>query len=385
MEEKTMRRYGQIVAWGITFLMCGFILQSCTKGFKPMVEKHLYGKLSDGTEIYEFVLRNSNGAEARVITYGATVTALKVPDRNGVLNDVVFGYDSLQGYVNDRSFFGVIVGRYGNRINKGTFFIDGKKYQVTINDGENHLHGGLKGFFKAVWDANVVEDTAGPSVAMTYVSPDGEEGYPGTVTITVTFTLTNDNGLRIVYEGTTDKPTILNPTHHSYFNLSGSFTTPITDHLMMIDADSITEIDSRLIPTGKLLSVENTPFDFRTPTAIGARIQEKNQQLEFGKGYDHNWVLNKYNGSVRKVVEVYDPKSGRVLEVWTDQPGIQFYAGNFLDGSAKGKGVAYEYRTGFCLEPQCYPDSPNHPNFPSTILRPGQVYKQTTIYKFTTR
>ncbi|MCX7983677.1 MAG: galactose mutarotase [Bacteroidetes bacterium] len=350
-----------------------------------MVEKRLYGKLHDGTEVYEYILKNSKGAEARLITYGATVTLLKVPDRNGVLSDVVFGYDSLQGYLEDKSFFGVTVGRYGNRINKGSFVLDGKKYQLTINDGENHLHGGHKGFSKVVWNATIVDDTAGPSVAMTYVSPDGDEGYPGTVTIKVTFTLTNDNALRIVYEGTTDKPTVLNPTHHSYFNLSGSFTKPITDHIMKIDADSITEIDQRLIPTGKLVSVENTPFDFRKPVLIGSRINEQHQQLLYGRGYDHNWVLKNYNGTVRKVVEVYEPTSGRVLEVWTDQPGIQFYAGNFLNGTAKGKGVAYEHRTGFCLEPQCFPDSPNHPHFPSTVLRPGQIYKQTTIYKFTTR
>ncbi len=356
--------------------------QQQTKKEGPMVEKTLYGKLADGSEVYLFTLRNAAGAVVKIINYGATVTEILVPDKNGKFEDVVFGYDSLQGYVNDKSFFGVIVGRYGNRINKGQFELDKKKYQLTINDGENHLHGGEKGFFKALWDAVIVEDTAGPSVAMTYVSPDGEEGYPGTVTMKVTYTLTNDNGLRIVYEGTTDKPTILNPTHHSYFNLSGSFTTPILDHLLMIDADAITEIDNRLIPTGKFLPVENTPFDFRTPKKIGERINDNHQQILYGKGYDHNWVLNNYTKEVRKVVEVYEEKSGRVLEVWTDQPGIQFYSGNFLNGMLRGKGVAYQHRTAFCLEPQCYPDSPNHPNFPSTVLRPGETYRQTTIYKF---
>ncbi len=352
---------------------------------ETMVEKNLYGKLPDGREVYQFTLKNASGATVKLINYGAIVTSLCVPNRNGVVEDVVLGYDSLQGYINDQSYFGAIVGRYGNRINKGTFVLDGKEYHLTINDGENHLHGGKAGFYKALWDAKVVNDSAGPSVAMTYVSPDGEEGYPGTVTITVTFTLTNDNALKIVYEGTTDKPTLLNPTHHSYFNLSGSLTTPILDHKLTIDADSITEIDERLIPTGQLLDVTNTPFDFRTFHTIGERINDNHPQLKYGNGYDHNWVLNSFNGKVRKVVEVYEEKSGRVLEVLTDQPGIQFYSGNFLNGSQKGKRVVYQHRTAFCLEPQCFPDSPNHPNFPSAVLRPGEVYHQTTIYKFSTR
>lgn len=381
-----MRRSKRAFRWGIfwVWVFCALSFQLLAK-VEPMVEKNLYGKLSDGREVYQYTLKNASGTTVKLITYGATVTSFSVPNRQGILEDVVLGYDSLQGYVDDRSFFGVTVGRYGNRIKKGQFVIDGQQYQVTINDGENHLHGGRSAFFKALWDAKIVEDSAGPSVAMTYVSPDGEEGYPGTVTITVTFTLTDDNALRIVYEGTTDKPTILNPTHHSYFNLSGSFTTPILDHILMIDADSITEIDEQLIPTGKFLSVENTPFDFRTPTKIGARIDEKHQQLIYGKGYDHNWVLNSSAKGVRKVVEVYEETSGRVLEVWTDQPGIQFYSGNFLDGTLKGKGVSFKHRTAFCLEPQCFPDSPNHPNFPNTVLRPGERYRQVTLYKFLTR
>jgi aldose 1-epimerase len=361
------------------------IFYSCVQNKKSTAvnEKTIFGKLPDGSEAYQYTLTNKSGATLKVINFGAVVTSLTVPDRNGKFEDVVSGYDSLQGYMNDKCFFGAIVGRYGNRIGKGQFSLEGKKYQVTVNDGENHLHGGKIGFNKVLWTAKTVQDSAGPSLQLTYVSPDGEEGYPGTVTLSVTYTLTDKNELRIVYEGTTDKTTVLNPTHHSYFNLSGSFNNTILDHLLTIEADTITPVDKGLITTGKYLDVTNTPMDFRTPTSIGARINDQFEQLIFGKGYDHNWVIRNYTkGKVRKAAELYEQKSGRLMTVYTDQPGVQFYSGNFLDGTAKGKGVSYQLRTGVCLEAQCYPDSPNKPEFPLVTLRPGEVYHQTTIYQF---
>jgi len=349
-------------------------------------EKSLFGKLPDGREVFQYTLTNKSGASVKVINFGAIVTSLIVPDRHGKFDDVVLGYDTLQGYLHGQSYFGSIVGRYGNRIGKGQFNLEGKKYQLATNNGKNHLHGGNIGFNKVLWDAKIVQDSAGPSLQLTYISPDGEEGYPGTVTLSVTYTLTDKNELRIVYNGTTDKTTVLNPTHHSYFNLSGSFTNTILDHLLTIEADSITPVDNGLITTGKYFDVTNTPMDFRTPTAIGARINDQFEQLVFGKGYDHNWVIRNYTkGKVRKAAEVYEQKSGRLMTVYTDQPGLQFYSGNFLDGTAKGKGVSYQLRTGLCLEAQCYPDSPNKPEFPSTTLKPGEVYHQTTLYQFTTK
>ena len=349
-------------------------------------EKTLFGTLPDGREVYQYTLANKSGATLKVINFGAIVTSLTVPDRNGKLEDVVIGYDSLDGYIHGKSYFGAIVGRYGNRIGKGQFTLEGKKYQLALNDGENHLHGGNIGYDKVLWNAKIVQDSTGRSLQLAYVSPDGEEGYPGKVTLSVTYTLTDKNELRIVYKGTTDKTTILNPTHHSYFNLSGSFNNTILDHLLTIEADTITPVDKGLITTGKYLDVTKTPMDFRIPTAIGTRINENFEQLMFGRGYDHNWVLKNYiKGKIRKVAEVYEQKSGRLMTVYTDQPGLQFYSGNFLNGTAKGKGVSYQFRTGMCLEAQCYPDSPNKPEFPSVILKPGEEYHQTTIYQFSTK
>ncbi|MGD0337187.1 MAG: aldose epimerase family protein [Bacteroidota bacterium] len=361
---------------------------SCThnKNGKSMIETTLYGKLPDGREVYQYTLTNSAGSKVKIINFGAAVTSLEVPDRNGKLEDVVLGYDSLQGYISCKSYLGVIVGRYGNRIAKGRIQLDGKTYQLTVNDGENHLHGGKLGFEKRLWDAKVVKESNDPSLELTYVDPEGEEGYPGKVTMTVTYTWTEKNELRIEYRGTTDKTTILNPTHHSYFNLSGSPANPILDNLLTIEADSITPVDKGLITTGKYMNVANTPMDFRVPTAIGSHINDQYEQLIFGKGYDHNWVLRNFNGKVRKVAELYEPKSGRLMTMYTDQPGLQFYSGNFLDGTIKGKkGIAYQHRTGLCLESQCYPDSPNKPEFPSVVLKPGGVYRQTTIYQFSTK
>jgi len=350
-----------------------------------MIEKTLYGKLSDGREVYQYTLTNKSGPTLKVINYGAIVTSLTIPDRNGKFGDVILGYDSLRAYVDDKCFFGAIVGRYGNRIGKGKFKLDGKEYQVTVNEGENHLHGGKLGFNKVLWDARTMQDTAGSAIELTYVSTDGEEGYPGKVTLTVIYTLTDNNELKIEYKGTTDKITVLNPTHHSYFNLSGSFNNTILDHVVMIDANAITPVDKSLIPTGKFLDVSKTPMDFRTPIAIGAHIDDDFEQLKIAGGYDHNWVLRNYDGKVRTVAEVYEPKSGRLMTVITDQPGIQFYSGNFLDGTGKGKGVTYQKRSGLCLESQCYPDSPNKPEFPSATLKPGEEYHQTTIYQFSTK
>jgi len=371
-------------------MLLALIVFSCqdksVKKAGTMIEKAIYGKLPDGREVFQYTLKNAAGVEVRIINYGAIVTALKVPDRNGRLADIVLGYDSLAGYLGDNAYLGAIVGRYGNRIDQGKFKIDGQEYQVTVNDGENHLHGGKIGFNKVLWDAKVESSTPDPALALTYVSLDGEEGYPGTVTLTVTYTLTNENELRIDYEGTTDKPTILNPTHHSYFNLTGDPTETILNHELTIDADKITPVDAGLIPTGELADVADTPFDFREPQKIGLRINEQNEQLQFGQGYDHNWVLNNYDRTVHKVVELYEPLSGRLMAVFTDQPGMQFYSGNFLNGTIRGKnGALYQHRTGLCLEAQCFPDSPNKPNFPSVILRPGQIYHQRTIYKFSVK
>ncbi len=351
---------------------------------KQMVEKKLFGKLAGGEEVYEYKLKNSAGAEVKIINYGATVVSLMMPDRNGKIEDVVLGYDSLEGYVNDKSYFGSIVGRYGNRIDKGKFKLDGKEYHLTLNDGENHLHGGTLGFNKALWNVDsATSSDNGSSITMSYLSKDGEEGYPGNVKLTVVYELNNDNELSINYTGTTDKPTILNPTHHSYFNLTGDPNNTILDHELMIDSDNITPVKKGLIPTGKFSTVENTPMDFSRGVRIGEFINADYAQIKLGFGYDHNWVLNKHQGLQSKVATVYEPKSGRVLEVFTDQPGMQFYSGNFLDGTVKGKnGVVYKHRTGFCLEAQNYPDSPNHSNFPSARLEPGQTYRQTTVYRF---
>jgi aldose 1-epimerase len=353
------------------------------KKVEPM-EKTLFGKLADGREVYEYTLKNSKGMEAKVINYGATIVSLTAPDKNGKFADVVLGYDNLDGYVNGTTFFGAVVGRYGNRIAKGKFTLDGKEYKLATNNGENHLHGGVVGYNKVVWDAKQIDPS---SMKLTYVSKDGEEGYPGTVTLHVKYTLTSKNELKIEYDAKTDKTTVFNPTQHSYFNLSGDPNKTILDNLLMIDADKFTPVaSSGSIPTGELADVANTPMDFRTPKAIGKDIEANFEQLKFGAGYDHNWVINKLKGAVPKAASVYEPVSGRFMEVFTDQPGIQFYCGNFLDGTVAGKnGIKYQKRTGLCLETQKFPDSPNEPKFPTSTLKPGETYKQTTIYKFSTK
>lgn len=348
-------------------------------------QKQLFGKTADGKAVDLYTLTNSNGVEARIMTYGGIVVSLRVPDRNGKLEDVVLGYGNLEGYLKNNSpYFGGIIGRYGNRVAKGRFSLNGREYRLAQNNGENHLHGGIKGFDKVVWKAKEVKSKDGAAVALSYVSKDGEEGYPGNLSVTVVYTLTNNNQLKIDYSATTDKETIVNLTNHSYFNLAGRGS--ILNHEVMINADRFTPVDQGLIPTGELRSVKGTPMDFTRPTAIGARIEQQDQQLIFGKGYDHNWVLNGGGGKLALAASVYEPTTGRVMEVYTTEPGVQFYTGNFLDGSIRGKGgQVYEKRFGLCLETQHFPDSPNKSNFPSTVLRPGGKYTTTTIYKFTVK
>lgn len=339
----------------------------------------------DGKRVGLFKLTNSNGVEAKIITYGGTVVSLKVPDRSGTLADVVLGYDNLDGYLQDTSYFGSIIGRYANRIAKGKFTLNGVEYNLATNNGENHLHGGVKGFDKVVWDGAATKIRDGVQLKLAYVTRDMEEGYPGTLLITVTYTLTNSNELKIDYWASGDRDTVINLTHHSYFNLAGEGNGDILKHKMMINANRFTPVDSSLIPTGELRTVNGTPFDFLRPVAIGARINETEEQLKLGRGYDHNFVINGKSGVMRRAARVLEQTSGRIMEVWTTEPGMQFYTGNFLDGKPGKGGKPYKIRYGFCLETQHFPDSPNHPKFPSTILRKGARYQTSTIYKFSTR
>ncbi len=363
-------------------LALAFILTvSCRNSKKEPVMTAMKKQPFGTADLY--VLANHNGVEAAITNYGGILVSLKVPDRTGAPGDIVLGYDTLDGYIKQSPYFGAIVGRYGNRIAKGRFALNGKEYSLALNDGENSLHGGLKGFDKVMWSARDVSTSQAPALELTYVSKDGEEGYPGTLTSKVTYTLTDANELRIDYAATTDKDTVLNLTNHSYFNLAGEGSGDVLAHEVMLAAGKFTPVNATLIPTGELKDVKGTPFDFTTPTAIGARVNEKDEQLIRGRGYDHNWVLDSGGGSLALAARVYEPKSGRVLEVLTDQPGIQFYIGNFLDGSIKGKGgKVYGHRYGFCLETQHFPDSPNQPAFPSTVLRPGQTLREVTVHKF---
>jgi aldose 1-epimerase len=350
---------------------------------KSKMQKQSFGKTEDGQQLDLYTLSNKNGMEAAITNYGGTVVTLKVPDRNGKLDDVVLGYDNLDGYAAGKAYIGATVGRYANRIAHATFTLDGITYTLAKNDGDNHLHGG---FNKRVWTAKDVSSSAGPALELTYLSKDGEEGFPGTLSVKVVYTLTDDNELKIDYRATTDKDTVLNLTNHAYFNLAGQGNGDILQQQIMIGADRFTPIDATSIPTGELRSVKGTPFDFTTSTAIGARIDQDDQQLKLGRGYDHNWVLNNQTpGSLFLAAQAYDPHSGRALEVWTTEPGIQLYTGNFLDGIHGKDGKVYNRRYAFCLETQHFPDSPNKPNFPSTELKPGQPFQSTTVYKFSTR
>jgi aldose 1-epimerase len=352
---------------------------------KPAVQKMKFGKTADGKAVELFVLTNGKGTTAKVMTYGATVTELHVPDKDGKAADVLLGYDDLKGFQSKGNpFFGCVVGRYANRIAKGKFTLDGKEHQLKTNNGPNHLHGGLKGFDKVVW--TVLGNKAaegGAEVRLQYVSPDGEEGYPGKLTATVTYVLTPENELKIQYEATTDKATPVNLTNHAYFNLDGQGPGDILDHKLTLYADEYTPADETLIPTGKIAPVKGTPFDFTTAKKIGARIGELKGEPS---GYDVNYVIRGGGKKLAKAARVVGPKSGRVMEMFTTEPGVQFYTGNFLDGTIKGKGGAvYRKHTGFCLEAQHFPDSPNQKGFPSAILRPGETYRQTTVYKFSAK
>ena len=349
----------------------------------PTYERQPFGSTTDGQAVDLYTLTNSQGMRATITNYGGIVTSLWVPDHDGNLGDVVLGYDNLDDYLASSPYFGAIVGRYGNRIAKGRFTLDGVEYQLAVNNGANHLHGGIKGFDKVVWDAEPYAEQNEVGLRLRYLSVDGEEGYPGNLTVNVTYALTDDNELKIDYLTETDKATVANVTHHGYFNLAGHGAGDILGHWVMIDASRFTPVDEGLIPTGELRNVANTPMDFRTPFAIGERIDADDEQIRYGGGYDHNWVLNGDAGTLRLAARVSEPTMGRVMEVYTTEPGIQFYSGNFLDGSNVGKGgVPYVLRSGFCLETQHFPDSPNHPEFPSTVLRPGDRYQSTTIYKF---
>jgi aldose 1-epimerase len=350
------------------------------------VTRASFGTLPDGTGVELYTLKNAGGMEVRITNYGGIVTSLKVPDRNGRFADVVLGHDTLEGYLHNAPYFGAIVGRYANRIGKARFQLDGKTYRLAANDGPNTLHGGLKGFDKAVWRTDTFEQPGASGVVLTHASADGDGGFPGTLAVRVTYTLNDKNELAIDYRATTDKPTVLNLTHHGYFNLAGHDAGDILKHELTIDADRYTPVDATLIPTGVLANVAGTPFDFRSKTAIGARIDADDAQLKLGKGYDHNFVLNREGAGLVLAARVEEPQSGRVMEVRTTEPGVQLYTGNFLDGTVTGKsGHAYRLRHGLCLETQHFPDSPNQPDFPTTTLRPGGEFTSTTVYSFSVR
>jgi aldose 1-epimerase len=377
----------------VSLVMIALTLGSCTTEEKEVgtmgISKSDFGKTPAGEQVDLYTLTNAKGLECRIITWGGTCVSLKVPDRDGKLGDIMLGHDTLEGYLShDTSpYFGALIGRYGNRIGKGKFSIDGTEYTLATNNNENHLHGGIVGFDQKVWVAkpNTVKGDTGVSLKLTYTSPDGEEGYPGNLSCTVVYSLTNDNELRIDYEATSDKPTVCNLTNHSYYNFTCA-ARDILDHELMINGGHTTPVDEGLIPTGELAPVAGTPFDFTSPKAIGKDIDANDIQIGYGPGYDHNWVLNKEGQELSLAAEVYEPTTGRVMTIHTTEPAIQFYAGNFLDGTITGKsGKTYPQRFGFCLETQHSPDSPNKPEWPTVVVRPGEVYKSTTTHKFSVR
>jgi len=353
---------------------------------QPSISMRPFGEV-DGKAVTAYTLTNANGLKMEVINYGGIVTKLLVPDRDGNFDDIVLGYDSVDAYVAASPYFGALIGRVGNRIAHGKFELNGETYSLATNNDPGgipcHLHGGIKGFDKVVWDAKPCLESGEAALVLTYVSKDGEEGYPGNLTVKVVYTLTGEDEFICDYTATTDKATPVNLTNHTYFNLAGAGKGDILSHQLKLNADAFTPVDAGLIPTGDIVKVEGTPFDFRELTAIGARVDADDEQIKFGLGYDHNWVLNKENEGMTLAAKVVEPTTGRVMKIFTEEPGIQFYCGNFLDGSNVGKGgVPYAYRTGFCLETQHYPDSPNQPNFPSIILNPGEVYHTKTLHKF---
>ncbi len=358
-------------------VFAGLIIFTTTLQGKTSVSKQPFGRTADGASVDIYTLADGK-IEARITNYGGIIVSLRVPDRDGKMDDVVLGYDSFDGYATNPAYFGAIIGRYANRIAHGSFQLDGQTYHIPKNDGDNTLHGGIRGFDKVVWKARHVKD----GIELTYVSKDGEQGFPGTLTTTVRYTL-EGSALRIDYSATTDKDTVLNLTNHSYFNLAGQGKGEVLASVVKIDASKFTPVDANLIPTGELKSVEGTPFDFRTPHALGERIEASDDQLKLGKGYDHNFVLDHSDGKLNEAAEVYEPTTGRILRVLTTQPGIQFYTGNHLDGTITGRGgQVYKPRYAFCLETQHFPDSPNHPNFPTTELKPGEKFHSVTIFEF---
>ncbi|WP_228850781.1 aldose epimerase family protein [Aegicerativicinus sediminis] len=349
-----------------------------------MIDKKTFGVMPDNSEISVYTLKNDNGMEVSVINYGGIITSLNVPDRNGNVEDIVLGFNNLEDYLKKPPYFGALIGRYGNRIGDAKFTLNGTEYQLAKNDGENSLHGGEKGFDKVFWNIEPITDSENPTLKLTYRSEDMEEGFPGNLDVEVHYILTNDNTLEVDYKATTDKPTVVNLTQHTYFNLSGDFSKSILDQEVSINADGYLPVSKTLIPTGEVRSVEGTPFDFRKSKSIGQDIEDKDQQISFGGGFDHCWVLN--GDGMREAATAYDPASGRYMVVKTNEPAIQFYTGNFLDGTLPAKGGGnYEHRTGFCLETQHYPDSPNKPDFPSTELKPGEIYSSKTTFTFSTK
>ena len=367
-------------------LACGGSVSASARPLaSSTITQSSFGQTPSGIAVNLYTMRNRAGMEVRITNYGGIVTSLTAPDRHGRYADVVLGYDTLDQYLKASPYFGAMIGRYANRIAHGKFSLNSVVYTLATNDGPNSLHGGKMGFDKVVWKVVDARVTAqGPTLTLRYLSHDGEEGYPGNLTVTAVYTLTKDDALQLVYRAITDRDTVVNLTQHSYFNLRGS--GDVLGHIVQINADHFTSVDATLIPTGDLRSVADTPFDFRTPIAIGERISNDDEQLRLAKGYDHNWVINKAAGTLAHVATVYEREFGRVLEVSSSEPGLQFYSGNFLDGSLTGKdGITYGFRSGFCMEPQHFPDSPNQATFPSVVLKPGQTYKNTIIYHFTAR
>jgi len=377
---------GKKYAAMVTAFLLAVSLAGCGKQGALSVQEETWGHLPDGRPVSLYTVTNANNITVQISDYGGTLVSVKWPDARNHIDDVLLGYYHLNGYLKNNPYFGGLIGRYANRIAKGRFTLDGQQYTLATNDGPNSLHGGDKGFNQRMWEAEPITGRDSTGVRLRYISPDMEEGYPGKLTVEVEYSLNNDNELRLDYTATTTKKTVVNLTNHAYWNLKGQGNGTILDHLMMMNADQFTPIDSTLIPTGELRDVAGTPFDFRQPTAIGTRIHQENRQLRYGNGYDHNWVLNKPRaGALTLACRVTEKSTGRVLEVYTTEPGLQFYSGNFLDGTIHGKdNKVYEHRGAFVLEAQHFPDSPNHPNFPSTVLEPGEQYTQTTIYKFTT-
>ena len=368
----------------VIFFLLALILAGSGQNTKEQKEmwQNTFGNVG-GKKVFLFTLKNASDMETVITNYGGIIVSLKVPDRQGVIDDVTLGFDSLQSYVDKHPYFGALVGRYANRINKGTFSLNGKTHQLSVNNGRNSLHGGVSGFDKAVWDVIENECIPGRKLVLFYLSKDGEEGYPGNLSVKVTFTISDSNALDIFYSASTDQTTVLNLTSHPYFNLAGAGNGDILGHELMINADRFTPLNEYNVPTGEIKRVENTPFDFRHPKAIGERIGQNDPQLVYGKGYDHNWVLNKKDKEFSFAARVTDQKTGRILEVWTTEPGVQFYSGNYLDGRYIGKGMcSYNHRSGFCLETQHFPDSPNQPAFPSTVLVPGKQFESHTRFLF---